>query len=540
METPDLDQPDRHHGRSGSCRGSLPSSASGRSGSCSSCRRCDALVLKDARRATAISSLAQTSPGILTLSDVTVLSRRGRIPISSWSPSAEPCAWSGRRPLLGGRGDLPTCSSSSDWIRSSACSSPSTAAPSWRFSRARRILAATLTPDAGRGLLRSPGHAERLPGGLRSAHGDGPVQRRLSEARQAGSTSRRAEELFLATFVSNEPFNEKLILLDRAILLLFVAGALLTVLLGLFFSRNITHPIGELLGAMGRIRDGVLDTQVRTRGGTRSAVFSMGSTTWRASSRRAERPCTTPCTRRVLLKEYNEKIVNSIRAGIAIVNSDLVVEKANSSFLSTFGLDAARAMGAPLTYLDIDIIDEMIVEKILAIFRRESRVPFTGVPLACGQGLRDSAVPVLQRRGRVPRGLGLRVHGRRHQRPHRAGGEDLPGREAVHHQHALRRNGARNQQPAGVHPHQRAEPDRRGVEPRAARIAEMDRAGDATDRDDRAGAAELRLRRFRARAGIRRERRRAGRGGAHRPFVGPGGAGFESMRGWPRGFRLPS
>jgi PAS domain S-box-containing protein len=64
--------------------------------------------------------------------------------------------------------------------------------------------------------------------------------------------------------------------------------------------------------------------------------------------------------------------VNSIRAGIAIVNSDLVVEKANSSFLDTFGLEATRAVGAPLTYLDIDIIDEMVVEKIFAIFRRES------------------------------------------------------------------------------------------------------------------------------------------------------------------------
>ncbi|MGA2975200.1 MAG: ATP-binding protein [Spirochaetia bacterium] len=179
------------------------------------------------------------------------------------------------------------------------------------------------------------------------------------------------EELFLVTFLSNEPYIEKLLLLDRAILTVSLAGALLTVLLSLFFSRNITYPIAELLGAMGRIRDGILDTRVGTRGGYEISRLFHGFNDMarelaqsRAASREALRET-------VILKEYNEKIVNSIRAGIAIINRDLVVEKANSSFLSSFGLDGARAIGSPLTYLNIDIIDEIIVERIFAIFRRE-------------------------------------------------------------------------------------------------------------------------------------------------------------------------
>jgi signal transduction histidine kinase len=48
-----------------------------------------------------------------------------------------------------------------------------------------------------------------------------------------------------------------------------------------------------------------------------------------------------------------------------------MVEKVNSAFLESFHLAGVRVVGAPLTYLDIDIVDEMVAEKIFSIFRRE-------------------------------------------------------------------------------------------------------------------------------------------------------------------------
>ena len=83
----------------------------------------------------------------------------------------------------------------------------------------------------------------------------------------------------------------------RTILWVSLAGALLTLVLSIFLSRNITHPIAELLAAMGRIRDGALDTQVRSRGGYEIARFSGASTTWRASSPRIGPPSTGRCRR---------------------------------------------------------------------------------------------------------------------------------------------------------------------------------------------------------------------------------------------------
>ena len=196
------------------------------------------------------------------------------------------------------------------------------------------------------------------------------------------------EELFLGTFLSNEPYEQKLILLDRTILAVSLAGALLTIVLSLFLSRNITRPIADLLGGMERIRTGARGThggpfdavqvggvpdaiRLRSQGGYEIGRLFRAFNEMARELAQNRAAIQQALHETVLLKEYNEKIVNSIRAGIAIVNRELVVEKVNRSFLEFFQLREERAVGAPLTYLDIDIVDESISEKIFSIFRKE-------------------------------------------------------------------------------------------------------------------------------------------------------------------------
>jgi signal transduction histidine kinase len=180
------------------------------------------------------------------------------------------------------------------------------------------------------------------------------------------------DELFLATFISNGPYDQKLVVLDRTILVVSLAAALLTVILSLFLSRNITRPIAQLLAAMGRVGGGVLETTLPARGGYEISRLFGGFNEMAGELSRNRAEVTRALRETVLLKEYNEKIVDSIRAGIAIVNSDLVVEKANDAFISAFALDRARVIGAPLTWLDIGIVDEEVVERILGVFRHEA------------------------------------------------------------------------------------------------------------------------------------------------------------------------
>jgi signal transduction histidine kinase len=181
----------------------------------------------------------------------------------------------------------------------------------------------------------------------------------------------QTQNLFLGTFLSDEPYNQRILLVSRALLLVSLAGALLTIVLSLFLSRNITHPIADLLAAMGRIKAGAYDTRVGTRSGFEIGLLFNGFDDMAREIAQSRAAMQEYLKETVLLKEYNEKIINSIKTGIAIVDKNLRVEKANSSFVESFSLAGKEITGTPLTWLGIDIVDETVVDTILSLFRRE-------------------------------------------------------------------------------------------------------------------------------------------------------------------------
>jgi nitrogen-specific signal transduction histidine kinase/HAMP domain-containing protein len=190
-------------------------------------------------------------------------------------------------------------------------------------------------------------------------------------------------ELYLATFLPNAPYAQRSLQASRAVLLVFLAAALVTIILSLFLSRNITNPFAALLSGMERLKAGGLDTRVppTDSAGGQTASASRRSRRWGYEIGRLFRGFDEMAVElaqdkqkmqqyiqeTLVLKEYNEKIISSIKAGIAIVNGELVVEKANGTFLETFGLNGRAVTGVPLTWLDIDIVDEALVDKIIAV-----------------------------------------------------------------------------------------------------------------------------------------------------------------------------
>ena len=128
------------------------------------------------------------------------------------------------------------------------------------FFRGTTVLAATLPPDLSPAFF----DPRAMPNAYRELYGQRMGRSTFNAAFQRlGSLDDQAEgggELYLGTFLSNEPYEEKLLLLDRTILAVSLAGAPLTVLLSLFLSRNITRPIADLLGGMERIRTGAWGT----------------------------------------------------------------------------------------------------------------------------------------------------------------------------------------------------------------------------------------------------------------------------------------
>ncbi len=182
------------------------------------------------------------------------------------------------------------------------------------------------------------------------------------------------EELFLGVFLSNDAYNERILLVSRAVLLVSAAASLLTIALALFSSRNITHPIAELLAGMERVKSGAYETRVGHRGGYEIARLFAGFNEMAAEVHRNRAALQEVLHQTVLLKEYNEKVITSIKVAIAIVNRDLVVEKANPSFLESFGLHGTEVIGVPLTALGIDLLDTGVLQGIHSILssQRES------------------------------------------------------------------------------------------------------------------------------------------------------------------------
>jgi len=197
----------------------------------------------------------------------------------------------------------------------------------------------------------------------------------MSAGPDAGAEDRG--ELYLATFLPNAPYAERSLQASRAVLWVFLAAALVTIVLSLFLSRNITNPIGALLAGMERLKAGGVEAHLQPpavapgRGGTKWGYeidrLFRGFDEMAFELAQDKQEMQQYIQETLLLKDYAEKILSSIQAGIAIVNGELVVENANGTFLEMFGLRGRTASGVPITWLDIDVVDESLVDKIIAV-----------------------------------------------------------------------------------------------------------------------------------------------------------------------------
>jgi PAS domain S-box-containing protein len=201
---------------------------------------------------------------------------------------------------------------------------------------------------------------------------------RIDRQRYNVSWQRMDDGLFLATFLSNEPYDARVATLDRAVLGVSAAAALLSIALGLLLTRAITRPVAELLAGMDRISRGAWEARVPVRGGPEIGRLFNAFNDMARDLGRSQASLQASLSETVVLKEYSEGIVEAIRAGIVIVDSGLAVEKGNRFFAESFGLDPAAAVGRPLAALGLDAIDDAVTDEVRAVIARV-RPAWTGL-----------------------------------------------------------------------------------------------------------------------------------------------------------------
>ncbi|PIE35536.1 hypothetical protein CSA56_03790 [candidate division KSB3 bacterium] len=175
------------------------------------------------------------------------------------------------------------------------------------------------------------------------------------------------QDLILVTLLDNSSYVQRVSLLEKIVLSVSLLAALLTVVLSLFFSRNITRPIHALEQAMQRIRGGQYDTGVAQRSQSEIGTLEQGFNEMTLKIRQDKEQMEGLIREITMLKDYNENIIRSMRVGMLIVNETLRIEKVNTAFLEIFELQEGQVLHLHLWELSLEIIDEELMKKVQEI-----------------------------------------------------------------------------------------------------------------------------------------------------------------------------
>lgn len=173
--------------------------------------------------------------------------------------------------------------------------------------------------------------------------------------------------LHLVTFLSNQPYIKRLNLIKRTAFYVTIIVAFLTIILSLFFSRNITNPIKALLNAMYDIKNGRYNTNVRIKGKNEISKLFEGFNDMAKKLAEDKKMMERYIGEIMVLNEYNEKIIHSIHAGILIVDTDFYIKKVNRFFLTYFGYRENDIVGRKIKKLPSELVDDIVLNDIREI-----------------------------------------------------------------------------------------------------------------------------------------------------------------------------
>lgn len=188
------------------------------------------------------------------------------------------------------------------------------------------------------------------------------IQRVPNLAPELGNAS-----LELATFVSNLPYEQRLHSFGSIVLLVSAASAALMLLLSFGLTGTITVPVRCLLGAIRHFQDGEYVPAVARRSSTEISQLLDGFNEMAGKLHQDRLEMDRFVHEITFLHEYNEKVIESIRAGILVIGEGGFVQKTNSAFRTMFDLSEAEVTDRALSALSGEVFDRRILEGVDSI-----------------------------------------------------------------------------------------------------------------------------------------------------------------------------
>ncbi len=175
------------------------------------------------------------------------------------------------------------------------------------------------------------------------------------------------DNLIQVLLISNDPYQRIVTRINKTLLTVSMIVSLFAILLSFFLSDRITRPISLLIRAMEDISKG--NYRIKIAHGSRSEVGKLfqGFNEMANQLDQNKKDMESYIQEITFLKDYNEKIIHSLRAGIMVIGNELGIEKVNGFFLECFHLEEQETLGKFIDDLHLDIIDQSVLGSIKEI-----------------------------------------------------------------------------------------------------------------------------------------------------------------------------
>jgi signal transduction histidine kinase/HAMP domain-containing protein len=200
-------------------------------------------------------------------------------------------------------------------------------------------------------------------------------QRYRAAVRRVGRIAPGQANFYLSTLVSDSRYAARIRLIARTATMVSAFAAILSLLISVFLSRYLSRPAQLLLSGMRNVKQGLFETQLDSPSKDEFGVLFRGFNSMVVELQEDRKRMDRYIAEITQLKEYNEAIIHSIGAGIAIIGKDLRVKKSNSTFdfFAEESGESAGTEGRAIGELSLRFVDDAISNRINEVVHGERR-----------------------------------------------------------------------------------------------------------------------------------------------------------------------
>ncbi len=177
----------------------------------------------------------------------------------------------------------------------------------------------------------------------------------------------QGKTLFMAVILSNEPYIRRITSIRNTAFFVTLFVSILSIFISFFISKNITNPIKVLSDAMKKMKYGnkplIPDFKIKNEIQELFTGFNEMALRLAEDKRIME----NYINEIKLLNDLNEKIFNSLHAGMVILDKENKIIKANKYFCETFQKENSKIINRRIDELKLSVIDNEIIDDIKEI-----------------------------------------------------------------------------------------------------------------------------------------------------------------------------